>query len=156
VLQSSVDVADAFLDEGLIVSTRGRLPSSHLRYRASGADVLEGAPLVVLINQGSASAAEIVAGALQDHERAILLGSKSYGKGSVQSVLPLTNDRAIKLTTSLYYTPKGRSIHEHGIEPDIIFEPGAHPEGTDLNELLLSHALDVLKDEREARLHARL
>ncbi|MFV2089362.1 MAG: S41 family peptidase, partial [Pseudomonadales bacterium] len=117
VLQASVAVADVFLKDGLIVYTEGRLPSSHLKYRASGRDALNGKPIVILINAGSASAAEIVAGALQDHARAQLLGSRSYGKGSVQSVMPLTGDRAIKLTTAYYYTPNGRSIHKIGIEP---------------------------------------
>jgi carboxyl-terminal processing protease len=154
VLQASVDVADTFLKDGLIVYTEGRLPSSHLRYRASGRDRLKGAPIVVLINHGSASAAEIVAGALQDHERATLLGSKSYGKGSVQSVLPLSGERALKLTTSYYYTPSGRSIHELGIEPDIAVAPQDDP--TDDTALILDQALALLKQEHVNRLHARL
>ena len=149
VLQASVDVADSFLKEGLIVYTEGRLPSSHLRYRASGQDLLDGAPMVVLINHGSASAAEIVAGALQDHDRATLLGSTTYGKGSVQSVLELSGNRALKLTTSYYYTPSGRSIHELGIDPDIAIVPASEPDQ-------IGQALAVLKQEHVNRLHARL
>jgi carboxyl-terminal processing protease len=153
VLQASVAVADTFLTDGLIVYTEGRLPSSHLKYRASGRDALNGSPIVVLINSGSASASEIVAGALQDHERAQLLGTTSYGKGSVQSVMPLSDDRAIKLTTAYYYTPKGRSIHRTGIEPDVLFDFDAHPE----DGKLMDEALALLKGaEEEQGLHARL
>ena len=119
VLQSAVEVADAFLNHGLIVYTKGRLPNSELRFTADAADPSDKVPLVVLINGGSASAAEIVAGALQDNKRAILMGTDSFGKGSVQTVLPLNNDRALKLTTALYYTPSGRSIQAQGITPDI-------------------------------------
>jgi carboxyl-terminal processing protease len=150
VLQASVTVADAFLTDGLIVYTQGRLPSSHLKYRASGKDELEGKPIVVLINAGSASAAEIVAGALQDHERARLLGGRSYGKGSVQSVMPLSDDRAIKLTTAYYYTPSGRSIHESGIEPDV---PLDFDDADDSS--VLAQALGLLKASPDG-LHARL
>jgi len=153
VLQASVTVADAFLTEGLIVYTEGRLPSSHLKYRASGRDAMAGKPIVVLINAGSASAAEIVAGALQDHDRAQLLGDKSYGKGSVQSVVPLSGDRAIKLTTAYYYTPNGRSIHRKGIEPDISFDFDA----TQGDSALMDEALTLLKDAESGEgLHARL
>jgi len=122
VLQSAVEVADAFLTKGLIVYTKGRIPNSELRFSADPADPSDGVPLVVLINGGSASAAEIVAGALQDQKRAILMGTTSFGKGSVQTVLPLNNDRALKLTTALYYTPNGRSIQAQGITPDIEVE----------------------------------
>jgi carboxyl-terminal processing protease len=144
VLQASVSVADAFLEEGLIVYTSGRLPSSHLKYRASGKDTLAGKPIVILINGGSASAAEIVAGALKDHDRATLLGSKSYGKGSVQSVMPLGDNRAIKLTTAYYYTPSGDSINDHGIEPDVAVDENS-AENTDT--ALLTQALNILKSE---------
>ena len=119
VLQAAVEVADHFLKSGLIVYTEGRLANSELRFNADPADASEGVPLVVLINGGSASASEIVAGALQDHKRAVLMGTDSFGKGSVQTVLPLNNDRALKLTTALYYTPNGRSIQAQGIIPDI-------------------------------------
>ncbi|MEX2366975.1 MAG: S41 family peptidase, partial [Pseudohongiellaceae bacterium] len=124
VLQSSVKVVDAFLDDGLIVYTKGRLDENEMRFNADRGDPSRGVPLVVLINSGSASASEIVAGALQDHGRGIIMGSASFGKGSVQTVLPLTNDRAIKLTTALYFTPNGRSIQARGIVPDIPVERG--------------------------------
>ena len=124
VLQSSVGVVDAFISEGLIVYTEGRVENAEMRFEASAEDPSQGVPLIVLINQGSASASEIVAGALQDHQRAIIMGTASFGKGSVQTVLPLTNDRAIKLTTALYFTPKGRSIQALGITPDITVDRG--------------------------------
>lgn len=123
VLGASVDVVDAFLDEGLIVFTRGRLRESQLRFTASRGQVLPNALVTVLINRGSASASEVVAGALQDHGRATIVGTRSYGKGSVQSVLPLPGDRGLKLTTSRYYTPNGRSIQDAGITPDIPVPP---------------------------------
>jgi carboxyl-terminal processing protease len=122
VLESATAVADALLEEGIIVSAEGRAAESVFQMQAQPGDVLQGVPLVVLINQGSASAAEILAGALQDHGRALLLGRRSYGKGSVQSVIPLADGRAIKLTTSRYATPAGRQIQAAGIEPDIEFE----------------------------------
>lgn len=124
VLQAAVGVVDAFLSSGLIVYTEGRLNNSSMRFEATPEDPSRGLPLVVLINGGSASASEIVAGALQDHGRAIIMGTRSFGKGSVQTVLPLTNDRAIKLTTSLYFTPNGRSIQATGIIPDIQVDRG--------------------------------
>ena len=124
VLTGAVGVSDAFLDEGLIVYTEGRVPDSKLRYDATPGDLLDGAPLIVLVNAGSASASEIVAGALQDHKRALIVGtSKTFGKGSVQTILPLKNGSALKLTTARYYTPSGRSIQADGIEPDILLEP---------------------------------
>ena len=121
VLQAAVDVSDVFLDDGLIVYTKGRIPNSDMSYSADKSDPSKGIPLVVLINGGSASASEIVAGALQDHRRGIIVGTKSFGKGSVQTVLPLStdNERGLKLTTALYYTPSGRSIQAEGIMPDI-------------------------------------
>lgn len=120
VLQAAVEVSDAFLDKGLIVYTEGRLPNSELRFSAEPGDLIPGIPLVVLINTGSASASEIVAGALQDHKRAVIMGTTSFGKGSVQTVLPLHNERALKLTTARYFTPNGRSIQASGIKPDIM------------------------------------
>lgn len=122
VLQASVEVVDAFLDGGQVVYTQGRLDNSNVSYNADAGDISGGLPLVVLINDGSASASEIVAGALQDHKRAIIMGTRSFGKGSVQSVIPISNDRAVKLTTALYYTPNGRSIQAQGIEPDVEVE----------------------------------
>ena len=130
VLEAAVAVADAFLDGGLIVSAKGRTPESKFEMNATPGDELNGAPIVVLVNGGSASAAEIVAGALKDHRRATLMGRTTYGKGSVQTVMPLSGDRAIKLTTSLYYTPSGVSINHRGIAPDIELERDPPPPAT--------------------------
>ena len=122
VLDAAVDVADLFLDSGVIVAAEGRTVDSRFRHSAHRGDVLDGAELVVLVNGGSASASEIVAGALQDHGRAIVVGTRTFGKGLVQTVMPLSQGRAIKLTTSRYYTPSGDSIHETGITPDVYVE----------------------------------
>lgn len=123
VLSAAVSVSDAFLESGLIVYTEGRGEEAEQRFEASAGDLLDGAPIVVLINGGSASASEIVAGALQDQRRAIIMGEKSFGKGSVQTILPVRADAAIKLTTARYFTPNGRSIQASGIVPDIALAP---------------------------------
>jgi len=120
VLEAGVAVADAFLDSGVILTADGRTPDARFRMDATPGDLIEGAPLVVLVNGGTASASEIVAGALKDHGRALLIGHKTYGKGSVQTVMPLAYGGAIKLTTSRYFTPSGASIHGKGIVPDIV------------------------------------
>ena len=122
ILRASVDVSGLFMDGGAVVYTEGRLPNSEQHYNATEGDSSNGIPLVILINGGSASASEIVAGALQDHSRAVIMGTESFGKGSVQTILPLSESRAIKLTTALYFTPNGRSIQAQGIVPDILVE----------------------------------
>jgi len=119
VLEAAVSVADTFLDSGVIVTAKGRTPDSKFQMDATPGDALNGAPIIVLVNGGSASAAEIVAGALKDQHRAKLMGRTTFGKGSVQTIIPLSDDRAVKLTTSLYYTPSGVSINHRGIAPDI-------------------------------------
>jgi carboxyl-terminal processing protease len=122
VLQPAVDMADGFLDDGLIVSTKGRNASMQLEFRASEGEWLPGVPLIVLVDRGSASSSEVLAGALQDHDRALIVGERTFGKGSVQSVLPMRNGSGVKLTTARYYTPSGRSIQAKGISPDLIVE----------------------------------
>ena len=119
VLDAAIEVSDAFLDSGVIVTASGRGRESNFRHDAQPGDLLDGAPIVIMVNEGSASASEIVAGALQDNERATVMGAKTYGKGSVQTVMPLSNGRAIKLTTARYFTPSGVSIQGQGITPDM-------------------------------------
>ena len=120
ILSAAVGISDLFLDKGLIVYTEGRIDDSRLKFNAKPADILDNAPIVVLVNAGSASASEIVAGALQDHKRGVIMGQKTFGKGSVQTVLPISNAAALKLTTARYFTPSGRSIQVSGIEPDVV------------------------------------
>ena len=120
ILEAAVGISDLFLDQGIIVSARGRTPESQFTHEAHQGDVLDGATIAILVNGGSASASEIVAGALQDNNRATLIGTKTFGKGLVQTVMPLSRGRAVKLTTSRYYTPSGDSIHETGVSPDIV------------------------------------
>ncbi|HSD70991.1 MAG TPA: S41 family peptidase [Woeseiaceae bacterium] len=126
VLDAAVDVSDLFLDSGVIVSADGRTPESRFTRNAHRGDILDGAPIVVLVNNGSASASEIVAGALRDHHRALIVGTTTFGKGLVQTVMPLSKGRAIKLTTSRYYTPSGESIDATGIMPDVVVEGSGH------------------------------
>lgn len=123
VLEAAVGVSDVFLESGVIVSADGRAADARFEMRAKAGDELDGAPIIVLVNGGSASASEIVAGALKDHHRAKLVGSQTYGKGSVQTVMPLSDGHAIKLTTSRYFTPSGASIHQRGITPDVVVDP---------------------------------
>ncbi len=122
ILEAAVDVSDLFIDGGLIVYTKGRMENSKMEFNARPFDIIEEIPIIVLVNGGSASASEIVAGALQDHKRAIIMGQPTFGKGSVQTVLPITGEAALKLTTARYYTPAGRSIQTSGIEPDIVID----------------------------------
>jgi carboxyl-terminal processing protease len=146
VLDAAAEVSDAFLEEGLIVSAEGRQEDARFRLDAQPGDVLAGAPIAVLVNGGSASAAEIVAGALQDHHRAVIVGTPTFGKGSVQTVMPLSQGRAVKLTTSRYYTPSGRSIHKRGITPDVNAEPGSAAD----EDAQLARALELVKTRRVA------
>jgi carboxyl-terminal processing protease len=150
-LNAAVSVSDAFLKEGKIVSTQGRTDGAKMSFEASSTDHVDGAPIVVLVNGGSASASEIVAGALQDHRRALVVGTKTFGKGSVQTILPVHGNGAIKLTTARYYTPHGRSIQAEGIEPDILVErlEVTRPEsGRRVREADLRGHLDNEEDQR--------
>jgi carboxyl-terminal processing protease len=133
----------------MIVYTEGRSADSKERYFANPGDELEQVPMVVLINQRSASASEIVAAALQDHQRALILGEKSYGKGVVQSILPIQNNAAIKLTTARYFTPKGRNIDGLGVEPDVVIEPSEIADGKDY---MLDRALILLSEQLHSKL----
>ncbi len=149
-LDQAVNVSDLFLDKGEIVSTRSRNEEDTVKFTAKKGDILDGLPIVVIINEGSASASEILAGALQDHKRGVILGEKSFGKGSVQTVIPLGEYGAMRITTARYYTPSGRSIQAKGIEPDIIVKPAKlellESYGLNLTEAELSGAL---KNEEE-------
>jgi len=139
-LDQAVNVSDLFLEKGEIVSTRSRNEEDTVKFTAQEGDILNGLPIVVIINEGSASASEILAGALQDHHRAVILGEKSFGKGSVQTVVPLGNYGAMRITTARYYTPSGRSIQAKGIEPDIVVKPAKL-------ELLESYGLTLTESE---------
>jgi carboxyl-terminal processing protease len=149
VLEAGVAVADAFLNDGVIVTADGRTPDARFRMDATPGDLINGAPLVVLVNGGSASASEIVAGALKDHGRAELIGHKTYGKGSVQTVMPLSHGGAVKLTTSRYFTPSGASIHGKGIVPDIV-APG--PEDPPAELMVGKGAPSLAARDKEVRL----
>ena len=149
VLDGAIQVSDTFLRDGLIVSTRGRAEDSEVTFSASPKDYLNDAPLVVLVNGGSASASEIVAGALQDHGRALILGTTTFGKGSVQTILPMLNGAALKLTTARYYTPNDRSIQATGITPDVVSQPAESsqtPDG-DVSRLRESDLAGHLENE---------
>lgn len=155
ILDSAVDVSDLFLDGGVIVSAEGRSNNAHFVREAGRGDIIGGVPIAILVNKGSASASEIVAGALQDHDRAMVVGTSTFGKGLVQTVMPLSRGRAIKLTTSRYFTPSGDSIHEVGISPDIEVSGDHRFPGRQLSagldregDLQLAEAIDLLSDRR--------
>ncbi len=148
-LDQAVNVSDLFLDKGEIVSTRSRNEEDTVKYTAKPGDIAKGLPIVILVNDGSASASEIVAGALQDHKRAVILGEKTFGKGSVQTVIPLDNHGAMRLTTARYYTPSGRSIQVNGIVPDIIVKPSKVEEIENNFELSEGEYKNALKNDSE-------
>jgi carboxyl-terminal processing protease len=152
-LNEAIDVSDAFLEKGEIVSTRGREAGSGERYNAQAGDLINGKPIVILINGGSASASEIVAGALQDHRRAIVVGTKSFGKGSVQTLIPLRGDGAMRLTTSRYYTPSGRSIQALGISPDIVVN---QPPPKPADETAADEPASAVQERSEANLRGAI
>ena len=152
-LDQAIEVSDVFLERGEIVSQRGRTKNDIDRYFAKAGDLAGGKPVVVLVDEGSASAAEIVAGALQDHKRALVLGQRSFGKGSVQTVIPLGGDTGLRLTTARYYTPSGRSVQEAGIDPDIQVPQLSDPRAADRPRLreadLSKHLINEVKDSTE-------
>jgi carboxyl-terminal processing protease len=145
ILTAAVGVSDMFLNKGLIVYTEGRIKDSKLRFNAKPNAKLPDVPLIVLVNAGSASASEIVAGAMQDHRRGIIMGEKTFGKGSVQTVLPMNNNAALKLTTARYYTPNGRSIQVSGVIPDIIIDK--------VKISLIENAIDMRVQEADLKGH---
>ncbi|MBT8143727.1 MAG: S41 family peptidase [Gammaproteobacteria bacterium] len=150
VLEAAADVADAFLEDGAIVTADGRVSAAEFAMTANPGDISAGADIVILINAGTASASEIVAGALQDHDRAVVMGATSFGKGTVQTVMPLSSGRAIKLTTSRYFTPSGRSIHELGIEPDIRLSSDDNTAAIERGEWL-DEAVMLLRSDAQLR-----
>jgi carboxyl-terminal processing protease len=154
VLDAAVAVSDLFLESGVIVTAKGRTADSKFEMDATPGVVLNGAPIVVLVNGGSASAAEIVAGALKDHHRAKLMGRTTFGKGSVQTIIPLSGERAVKLTTSLYYTPSGVSINHRGIAPDIELERDPKPPAAQLpaDAPILQRDAEVRRAAKELKL----
>ena len=159
VLSAAADVSDAFIDKGKLVYTKGRINNSEFEFNAKPGDIMNGLPLVVLINGGSASASEIVAGALQDHSRAVVMGSKSFGKGSVQTIQELRSGGAVKITTARYFTPSGRSIQGEGITPDIILERYEIKDSKDdaslrIKEADLSHSISNPTKSQEAIIKA--
>lgn len=152
ILNAAIEISDLFLTEGVIVYTEGRTPESREKFHATAGDILNGRPIVILINSGSASASEIVAGALQDRKRALIAGTTSFGKGSVQVILPLPGEKAIKLTTARYFTPEGRSIQAEGIKPDITIEDASltlREESIEVKEANLSKHLANEKGDKE-------
>jgi carboxyl-terminal processing protease len=149
-LDQAINVSDAFLERGEVVSTRGRNPDETRRFNATAGDLTDGKPVIVLVNGGSASASEIVAGALQDHKRATVVGSQTFGKGSVQTIRPLAGDTAVKLTTARYYTPTGRSIQARGIVPDIPVDENADGDGLNALRMREADLRHHLKNDRTA------
>ena len=154
-LDQAVSVSDLFLDKGEIVSTRSRNEEDTVKYTAKPGDITNGLPIVVIVNDGSASASEIVAGALQDHKRAVILGEKTFGKGSVQTIIPLNNNGAMRLTTARYYTPSGRSIQVKGIVPDVIVKPSKVEEIESTFELSEGEYQNALKNDSEDKKDAK-
>ena len=154
-LDQAVNVSDLFLDKGEIVSTHSRNEEDTVKYTAKPGDITNGLPIVVIVNDGSASASEIVAGALQDHKRAVILGEKTFGKGSVQTIIPLNNNGAMRLTTARYYTPSGRSIQVKGIVPDVIVKPSKVEEIESTFELSEGEYQNALKNDSEDKKDAK-